>query len=61
MNKHPKFSLDFLMIGFPNENLSQINDTIKMAIEAQLDWYTVNYCLHQLKYMMKWLQLEKER
>ena len=29
------------MIGFPNENLSQINDTIKMAIEAQLDWYTV--------------------
>ena len=29
------------MIGFPNENLSQINDTIKMAISAQLDWYTV--------------------
>lgn len=42
MNKHPKiFTRGFLMIGFPNENLSQINDTIKMAIEAQLDWYTV--------------------
>lgn len=42
MNKHPKiFTRGFLMIGFPNENLSQINDTIKMAISAQLDWYTV--------------------
>ena len=42
MNKHPKiFTRGFLMIGFPNENLSQINDTIKMAIEAQLDWYAV--------------------
>ncbi len=42
MNKHPKiFTRGFLMIGFPDENLSQINDTIKMAISAQLDWYTV--------------------
>lgn len=42
MNKYPKiFTRGFLMIGFPNENLGQINDTIKMAIDAQLDWYTV--------------------
>ena len=42
MNKHPKiFTRGFLMIGFPDESLSQINDTIKMAIAAQLDWYTV--------------------
>ena len=42
MNKHPKiFTRGFLMIGFPDENLSQIQDTINMAIKAELDWYTV--------------------
>ena len=42
MNKHPKiFSRGFLMIGFPNENLSQIHDTISVAQTMALDWYTV--------------------
>ena len=42
MNKHPKiFTRGFLMIGFPNENLSQIQDTINVAQKMSLDWYTV--------------------
>ena len=42
MNKHPKiFSRGFLMIGFPNETLSQVLDTIKISVEMGLDWYTV--------------------
>lgn len=31
----------FLMIGFPNETLSQINDTFTVAREMDLDWYNI--------------------
>ena len=42
MKKYPRiFTRGFLIIGFPHENLSQIRDTIKIAIEMKLDWYTV--------------------
>jgi radical SAM superfamily enzyme YgiQ (UPF0313 family) len=42
MRKYPKiFTRGFLMIGFPHETLSQIRDTIRVAIEMKLDWYTV--------------------
>ena len=32
----------FLMIGFPNETISQIQDTINLAFELDLDWYKIN-------------------
>ena len=42
MNKHPNiFTRGFLMIGFPDETLSQVLDTINVSIEMGLDWYTV--------------------
>ena len=42
MNKHPNiFTRGFLMIGFPDETLSQVLDTIKVSVEMGLDWYTV--------------------
>ena len=42
MNKYPKiFTRGFLIIGFPNETLEQILDTINISIEMGLDWYTV--------------------
>ena len=42
MRKYPKiFTRGFLIIGFPHENLSQIRDTIRVAIDMGLDWYTV--------------------
>ena len=42
MRKYPKiFTRGFLMIGFPHETLSQIRDTIRVAIDMGLDWYTV--------------------
>jgi radical SAM superfamily enzyme YgiQ (UPF0313 family) len=43
LKKYPKiFSKGFLIIGFPNETIGQINDTIKLAHEMSLDWYTVS-------------------
>jgi radical SAM superfamily enzyme YgiQ (UPF0313 family) len=42
MKKYPQiFTRGFLMIGFPHETLSQIRDTIRVAIEMELDWNTV--------------------
>lgn len=42
MNSHPKiFTRAFLIIGFPDETLSQILDTIKVSVEMGLDWSTV--------------------
>jgi magnesium-protoporphyrin IX monomethyl ester (oxidative) cyclase len=35
------FTRGFLIIGFPNETLQQILDTITFAKELSLDWYTV--------------------
>ena len=43
LKKYPKiFSKGFLIIGFPSETIGQINDTIKLAQEMSLDWYTVS-------------------
>ena len=42
MNKYPKiFTRGFLIIGFPNETLQQVLDTINVSVEMALDWYTV--------------------
>lgn len=42
MNKHPKiFTRGFLIVGFPNETLQQVLDTINVSVEMALDWYTV--------------------
>lgn len=35
------FTRGFLIIGFPNETLQQILDTVTFAQELSLDWYTV--------------------
>lgn len=31
----------FLMIGFPNETFAQIQDTLNVALEMNLDWYNI--------------------
>ena len=42
MSEHPNiFTRGFLIIGFPNESLQQIKDTISVAKEMSLDWYTI--------------------
>jgi radical SAM superfamily enzyme YgiQ (UPF0313 family) len=42
MRKHPKiFTRGFLIIGFPDETVEQIHDTITVSTEMGLDWYTV--------------------
>ena len=42
MNKHQKiFTRGFLIIGFPDETLSQVLDTINVSKKMALDWYTV--------------------
>ena len=42
MNKHEKiFTRGFLIIGFPDETLSQVLDTIDVSKKMALDWYTV--------------------
>jgi radical SAM superfamily enzyme YgiQ (UPF0313 family) len=42
MNKHEKiFTRGFLIIGFPDETLSQVLDTIDVSKKMSLDWYTV--------------------
>jgi len=43
MKRFPKvFARGFLMIGFPGETLGQIVDTLTLAQEMDLDWYTVS-------------------
>jgi len=42
MNRHEKiFTRGFLIIGFPDETLSQVLDTIDVSKRMALDWYTV--------------------
>ena len=42
MNKHERiFTRGFLIIGFPDETLSQVLDTINISVKMSLDWYTV--------------------
>ena len=42
LKKYPQiFTKGFLMIGFPNESLNQIAETIEMAVKINLDWYTI--------------------
>ena len=39
LKKYPQiFTKGFLMVGFPNETLSQIKETIDMAVQINLDW-----------------------
>lgn len=43
LKKFPQiYSNVFLMIGFPNETISQIRETINLAFELDLDWYKIN-------------------
>lgn len=42
LKKYPQiFTKGFLMVGFPNETLEQIKETIDLAIKINLDWYTI--------------------
>ena len=42
LKKYPQiFTKGFLMIGFPNETLAQMQETIDMAVKINLDWYTI--------------------
>ena len=42
LKKYPQiFTKGFLMVGFPNETLSQIKETVDMAVQINLDWYTI--------------------
>ncbi len=42
LKKYPQiFTKGFLMIGFANETLAQIKETIDMAVQINLDWYTI--------------------
>ena len=42
LQKYPQiFTKGFLMVGFPNETLSQMQETIDMAVKINLDWYTI--------------------
>lgn len=42
LRKHPQIHARvFLMIGFPNETLAQIRDTLQVAKEMDLDWYNI--------------------
>ena len=43
LNKYPQiFTKGFLMVGFPSETLGQIKQTIDLAVEMDLDWYTIS-------------------
>lgn len=43
IRKYPQIYANvFLMIGFPDETISQIQDTINLAFELDLDWYKIN-------------------
>ena len=37
------------MVGFPNETLAQMQETIDMAVKINLDWYTIKLFTHCLK------------
>lgn len=42
MEKYPQiFTRGFLIIGFPEETLRQVRDTVELALAMDLDWYTV--------------------
>ena len=42
LRKYPQiFTKGFLMVGFPNETVAQIKETIDMAVQINLDWYTI--------------------
>ena len=42
LKKYPQiFTKGFLMVGFPNETLAQMQETIDMAVQINLDWYTI--------------------
>ena len=42
LKKYPQiFTKGFLMVGFPNETVAQIKETIDMAVQINLDWYTI--------------------
>ncbi|OGE78688.1 hypothetical protein A3J19_05015 [Candidatus Daviesbacteria bacterium RIFCSPLOWO2_02_FULL_41_8] len=41
-DKYPHvFVKGFLIIGFPNETMSQLMDTVNLSIELNLDWYAI--------------------
>lgn len=43
MKRHPQvFARGFLIIGFPQETLGQVRDTVQVARQMDLDWYTVS-------------------
>ena len=42
LKKYPQiFTKGFLMVGFPNETLAQMLETVEMAVKINLDWYTI--------------------
>ena len=42
VDKYPNvFVKGFLMIGFPNETLRMMMDTLKLGLELSLDWYAI--------------------
>jgi radical SAM superfamily enzyme YgiQ (UPF0313 family) len=48
LNKYPQIHTSvFLMIGFPGETLGQIQDTISLAEDMNMDWYRISQ-LHPL-------------
>ena len=43
LDNYPQiFTKGFLIMGFPNESFGDLHDTINMAKEMALDWYTVS-------------------
>lgn len=41
-DKYPHlFIKGFLIIGFPNETVSELLDTVNLGLELQLDWYSI--------------------
>lgn len=42
LKRYPQiFSRGFLMIGFPNETLQMMTDTLNLALEMSMDWYNI--------------------
>ncbi|MEK7609636.1 MAG: radical SAM protein [Patescibacteria group bacterium] len=42
LKNYPRmFSKGFLMVGFPDENIGQIRDTVNLAVDMALDWYPI--------------------
>ena len=43
MRKFPEIHTSiFLMVGFPGETMAQINDTINLATDMDMDWYRIS-------------------